>query len=82
MASSHHSIGDQFRTGVKGIYGIGEAIRGTAMNELDKALHTQSTTEPNKNKEIADKGYAEMKQADDEFGIHEHAARHNAARGN
>lgn len=82
MAGSHQSIGEQFRTGVKGIYGIGEAIRGTAMNELDKALHTQSTTEPNKNKDIADKGYAEMKQADAEFGLHDHAARHSSTRQN
>lgn len=80
MTGNHHSIGEQFRTGVKGIYGLGEAIRGTAMDELDKALHSQSANEPNKNKEIADKGYADMKHADEEFGIHEHTTKQSSAR--
>lgn len=64
----HNSIGEQFRSGVKGIHGIGEAIRGTAMDTLDTALHTNSAER--KNKTIADQGFADMKSADNDFGHH------------
>lgn len=67
MSSSGNSIGDQIKSGVKGIHGIGEAIRGTAMAETDKAFNTQST-ETTKNENIARKGLTDMKAADHTLG--------------
>lgn len=66
--TGHNNLGEQFRSGVKGIHGIGEAIRGTAMDTLDTALHTNSAER--KNRAIADQGFADMKAADDNFGHH------------
>jgi len=70
MASSGNSIGEQIKSGVKGIHGIGEAIRGTALAETDKAFGTQST-ETSKNENIAHKGVTDMKAADQTVG-HNH----------
>lgn len=68
--TGHNNIGDQFRTGVKGVFGVGEAIRGTAMDTLDSALNTHS--DDRKNKAIADQGLSDMKNADNSFGHHQH----------
>lgn len=72
--SSTNSIGEQIKSGVKGIHGVGEAIRGTVMNETDKAL---GTPDP-KNAAIAEKGIAEAKQADRTIG-HNHGVDSNTA---
>lgn len=66
--TGHNNVGEQFRSGVRGFHGIGEAIRGTAMDTLDTALHTHSADR--KNKAIADQGFADMKAADNDFGHH------------
>lgn len=68
--TGHENIGDQFRTGAKGIFGIGEAIRGTAMDTLDSALNTHSGDR--KNKAIADKGLSDMRAADSTLSGHHH----------
>lgn len=69
---SSHSIGDQIRSGLKGIKGTGDAIRGTAMEELDKAVDPKSSskTGSSKNQAIADKGVSEVKAADANLGHH------------
>jgi hypothetical protein len=66
--TGHNNLGEQFRTGVKGIHGIGEAIRGTAMDTLDTALHANSADR--KNKTIADQGFTDIEAADNTFGHH------------
>lgn len=75
MTGHHNNIGEQFRSGVKGIHGIGEAIRGTAMDTLDTALHTNSPDR--KNKQIADQGFADMRAADNDLGRN-HGINHSA----
>jgi len=68
--SSGNSIGEQIKSGVKGIHGIGEAIRGSALAETDKAFGTQSA-ETTKNENIARKGLSDMEAADRNVG-HNH----------
>lgn len=74
--SSGNSLGDQIKSGVKGIHGIGEAIRGTAMAETDKAFNTQSA-ETTKNEGIANKGVNQMKAADQTVG-HNHGIKNTS----
>ena len=72
------SIGAQFRCGVKGFQGLGVAIRGTARNELDTALHTKDKNDPDKNKMIAERGFADVEQAEHELHVesaHQHQMR-------
>ncbi|KAL6243514.1 hypothetical protein RBB50_009507 [Rhinocladiella similis] len=47
--------------GMHRIHGAGDAIRGTAMEALDKVLHSQEGVE--KDREIAERGRAEMETA-------------------
>lgn len=68
--TGHENIGDQFRTGAKGIFGIGEVIRGRAMDTLDSAIGKHS--DGRKNKAIADKGLSDMRAADGTFTHHHH----------
>lgn len=63
-STSNNSIGEQIKAGVKGIHGVGEAIRGTVMDETDKAFGTPET----KNAAIAEKGKLEAKNADQVLG--------------
>ncbi|KAJ9660182.1 hypothetical protein H2198_002688 [Neophaeococcomyces mojaviensis] len=69
MSDKAQSFGEQVRSGLKGIHGIGEAIRGTAMEATDEAFNTKDGAA--KNKAIADKGFADAKQADHNLG-HNH----------
>lgn len=73
MSSNSNSIGEQIRSGLKGIHGVGEAIRGSAMEEVDKAFDPKSSskTGPSQNQAIAEKGVADMKAADQNLG-HNH----------
>ena len=68
--SSDNSIGSQLRSGIKGIHGVGEAIRGTAMSEVDKAFGTSGGPEAGKNEAIAQKGINSAKAADQNIGHH------------
>ena len=77
MSSTGNSLGDQIKSGVKGIHGIGEAIRGTALAETDKAFGTQSA-ETTKNETIAQKGVTDMKAADHTVG-HNHGIKGTGA---
>lgn len=80
MSSNTHSIGDQIRSGLKGIHGAGEAIRGTAMEEVDKAFDPKSSSKagPSRNQDIADKGVADVKAADNNLG-HNHGVNTGSA---
>lgn len=80
MSGNTHSIGDQIRSGLKGIHGAGEAIRGTAMEEVDKALDPKSSSRvgASENQAVAEKGKADMKVADDTLG-HNHGVHSGAA---
>lgn len=76
MSSSSGSVGEQIKSGVKGIRGAGDAIRGTVMAETDKATNTQSA-ETIKNENIANKGLGDMKRADQQIG-HDHGAKNTS----
>lgn len=68
MSSNSGSIGDQIKSGVKEIHGVGEAIRGTVMSETDKAFGTADRPGAEKNEAIAQRGLAETKQFDQNVG--------------
>lgn len=72
------SLGAQIKSGLKGIHGVGEAIRGTAMSEVDKAFGTSDRPEAAKNEAIAQKGIADAKAADQHLG-HQHGVASNTA---
>ena len=62
MSSSTNSAVDDVKSGLKGIHGIGESIRGNINNAVDHAAH--DTTGEAKNQAIANKGQAEMRQGE------------------
>lgn len=71
--NTHHGSGDkgigsQIRTGLKGIQGAGEAIRGTMMKAADDVFDTKQDNA--KNQAIVDKGLSDMKRADEMVGHH------------
>jgi len=76
MSSSNGSIGDQIRHGIKGIRGAGDAIRGTAMAETDKAANTQ-TAETTQHEALANKGMGDMDRANQQLG-HDEGARNTS----
>lgn len=76
MSSNTNSVGDQIKSGLKGIHGIGEAIRGTAMSETDKAFGTANRPGAAENEASAKQGVADMKRADDKLG-HNHGVNSN-----
>jgi len=70
MSDTTQSIGNQIRSGLKGIHGVGEAIRGTAMEATDEAFNTPEGAV--KNKAIADRGVADAERAGDSISSHGH----------
>ena len=62
MSSSTNSAVDDVKSGLKGIHGIGESLRGNINNAVDHAAH--DTTGEAKNQAIAIKGEAEMRQGE------------------
>ncbi len=70
MANKVHQATDEVVEGVESglhcLHGAGEAIRGTAMEAIDKIFHSHEGEL--KNREIADKGIAEMQVAREELG--------------
>jgi hypothetical protein len=62
MSSSANSAIDDVKSGLKGIHGIGESIRGNINNAVDHAAH--DTTGEAKNQAIANKGQVEMRQGE------------------
>lgn len=62
MSSSTNSAVDDLKSGLKGIHGIGEAIRGNVNAAVDHAAH--DTTGEAQNSAIANKGEAEMRQGE------------------
>ena len=70
MANKAHQATEEVVEGVESglhcLHGAGEAIRGTAMEAIDKIFHSHEGEL--KNREIADKGIAEMQVAREELG--------------
>lgn len=67
-------VGD-IKSGLHGIHGAGEALRGGAMEALDGIFHKHEGEE--RNKEIAERGLAEMRGGEgrvDSRQQHPHAA--------
>ncbi|KAI8959398.1 hypothetical protein F5Y11DRAFT_304006 [Daldinia sp. FL1419] len=67
---------DDVKTGLKGIRGAGDAIRGEAMEVTDQVFdnnqnHPQTRTSQTKNREIAEKGKQEVRNVDDMFAQRE-----------
>ncbi|KAI2776004.1 hypothetical protein F4815DRAFT_449713 [Daldinia loculata] len=64
------------KTGLKGIRGAGDAIRGEAMEVTDQAFdnnqnHPQTQTAQTKNRAIAEKGKQDVKNVDNMFAQRE-----------
>ncbi|KIX05667.1 uncharacterized protein Z518_03639 [Rhinocladiella mackenziei CBS 650.93] len=74
MAENVHresqEIVDDIKSGLHGIHGTGEAIRGGAMEALDTAFHKQDGEA--QNRETAERGIAEMRRAKDRFEERHH----------
>lgn len=73
------NLAQDIKSGLKGLQGAGDAIRGKALalgDELDPkgADHPDTVAAHAKNRALADKGAAEVKAADGDIG-----ARHGAA---
>lgn len=62
MSSSTSSAVDDVKSGLKGIHGIGESIRGSINSAVDHAAH--DTAGEAKNQAITNKGEAEMRQGE------------------
>lgn len=62
MSSKTNSAVDDVKAGLKGIHGIGESIRGSINGAVDHAAH--DTTGEAKNRAVANKGEAEMRQGE------------------
>lgn len=62
MSSSTNSAVDDLKSGLKGIHGIGESIRGGFNGAVDHAAH--DTTGEAKNWAVVNKGEAEMQQGE------------------
>jgi hypothetical protein len=71
MSSSTNSAVDDVKSGLKGIHGIGESIRGNINNAVDHAAH--DTIGEAKNQTIANKGQAEMRQGEMVMDKHSNA---------
>lgn len=63
-------IVDDIKSGLHGIHGAGEVIRGGAMEALDGVFHKYDGEA--RNREIVDRGLAEMKGTDDRFEDRHH----------
>ena len=61
-SSSTNSAVDDVKSGLKGIHGVGESIRGNINNAVDHAAH--DTAGEAKNQAIGNKGQAEMRQGE------------------
>lgn len=75
MAERTHKASEGFvgdiKSAVHGFTGAGDAIRGGAMEALDGVFHKKDGEA--QNKEIADRGLANMRETESHFGQHGHA---------
>lgn len=67
-APNDSSLGSQANNAFKGMHGVGEAIRGKTLKEVDKAFGTESTPEASRNQAIEEKGKIEAGKADQRLG--------------
>ncbi|KAI1363153.1 hypothetical protein F5Y08DRAFT_310342 [Xylaria arbuscula] len=76
MSNSSNKIVEDVKTGLKGIRGAGDALRGSVMEATDQAFdnqqnHPQTQTSELKNETIAEKGKRDMQAVDDRLASHE-----------
>jgi hypothetical protein len=67
-------VGD-IRSGLHGIHGAGEALRGGAMEALDGVFHKKDGEA--KDRAIYEKGVAEMSGTENRFETHQHSTGHH-----
>lgn len=73
---------EDIKSGLKGIKGAGDAIRGSTMEATDElfdqgANHPQSAASQTKNRALAEKGAQDAKLADSDIGQRHGPAAHN-----
>lgn len=77
------SIAQDIKSGLKGIKGAGDAIRGKALQATDELLDPKGATHPDtaatqaKNRAIADQGVADVDAADRDIGVRHGTAQNN-----
>ncbi|KAI0521694.1 hypothetical protein F5B22DRAFT_595896 [Xylaria bambusicola] len=74
--SGANKIVEDVKTGLKGIRGAGDALRGSVMDATDQAFdnqqnHPETQAAKLKNETIAEKGKREMQGVDDRLSEHE-----------
>ncbi|KIW80856.1 hypothetical protein Z517_03879 [Fonsecaea pedrosoi CBS 271.37] len=76
LQQTTQNIVDDIKSGLHGIHGAGDALRGGAMEVLDSVFHKQEGEQ--RNREIAAHGLAEMRGTEDRFEDrhHQHEAHH------
>ncbi|RMZ80962.1 hypothetical protein DV738_g2366, partial [Chaetothyriales sp. CBS 135597] len=75
-------LGEEIRTAVHGVTGLGEVIRGTVNSKLDGIFPDKETDESRaKNAAITTKGYAEVEAAEKLFAEHKHQHHHGLGQG-
>lgn len=75
-------IVEDVKSGLKGLRGAGDAIRGSTMEATDElfdqgANHPQSAASQTKNRALAEKGTQEVKTADQNIGSRHGPAAHS-----
>jgi outer membrane murein-binding lipoprotein Lpp len=70
------NLGNDIKSGLKGIFGAGEALRGTVNEAADQALdtdvkHPAAQQSQLKNRSVAEKGKADIAGADNMIARHE-----------
>ncbi|KAI1279021.1 hypothetical protein F5Y07DRAFT_360201 [Xylaria sp. FL0933] len=74
--SSTNKVVDDVKTGIKGIRGAGDALRGSLMDATDQAFdnkqnHPETQASQLKNQTLTEKGKREMQAVDDRLAQHE-----------
>lgn len=75
------SVVKDIKSGLKGVKGAGDVIRGSTMEAADElfdqgANHPQTAASQTKNRALADKGAADAKMADRDIGARHGTAAH------
>ncbi|RMZ87987.1 hypothetical protein DV736_g4776, partial [Chaetothyriales sp. CBS 134916] len=68
-----HELGQEIRTAVHGVVGIGDVIRGTVNSSIDDLFPDKETEESRaKNSTVTNQGYADVEAAEKLFAAHRH----------
>ncbi|KIW86851.1 uncharacterized protein Z519_12472 [Cladophialophora bantiana CBS 173.52] len=79
LQQTAQNIVDDIKSGLHGIHGAGDALRGGAMEALDSVFNKHQGEE--RNREITERGLAEMRGTENRFEerYHQHEAHHAGA---